>query len=81
MIKALTFALSCAAACGGYAQNPLPENDVAAIENSLVPRILVVEGEKAQTFNLTERMQRFNVPGLGVAVFGGNKIIGAKGYG
>jgi len=80
MIKTLISALLCAAACGAHAQETIPEKDIARIENGLVPRILV-EGEKVQTYNLHERMQRFNVPGISVAVFKNGKVIWAKGYG
>ena len=80
MIKKQILVLLCAAACSLHAQDAIPEKNVAVIENGLVPRILV-EGEKAQTYNLRERMQRFNTPGLSAAVFKDGKVIWAQGYG
>jgi CubicO group peptidase (beta-lactamase class C family) len=80
MIKKPILVLLCAVSWAVSAQDAISAKDITGLENGLVPRILV-EGEKAQTYNLRERMQRFNTPGLSAAVFKDGKVIWAQGYG
>jgi len=55
-------------------------SDFKAIENSLVPSILV-KGDSIINFNLLERMEHYKVPGVSIAVVENGKIKWAKGYG
>lgn len=55
-------------------------DQATAVENNLLPSI-VVKGDTTQTYNLKERMQFYNVPGVSIAVVVDGKIAWAKGYG
>lgn len=54
--------------------------DIIEIENGLLPSILV-KGDSAKSFNLVERMEHYNVPGISIAIVENGKIKWAKGYG
>lgn len=54
--------------------------DLLAIEDGLIPAIQV-KGEPLKTFNILERMELHNVPGLSMALVEDGKIKWAKGYG
>jgi len=54
--------------------------DIIEIENGLLPSILV-KGDSAKRFNLVERMEYYNVPGISIAIVENGKIKWAKGYG
>jgi len=56
------------------------ESHIAAIENRLVPR-LVIRGEPLETATLAERMEEVGVPGVSIAVINGGAIEWARGYG
>jgi CubicO group peptidase (beta-lactamase class C family) len=55
-------------------------SDLNAIENGLLPSILV-KGDSIKSFNLVERMEHYNVPGVSIAIVENGKIKWAKGYG
>jgi CubicO group peptidase (beta-lactamase class C family) len=78
---ALTFALMAAGA--GASAAPLTAADkahIAAIENGLVPPI-VVKGRPAPAQTLAARMAQAKVPGVSIAFFDHGRIVWAKGYG
>jgi len=50
------------------------------MENGLSPAI-VVEGEIAPTYSISERMTNFDTPAVSIAYAKGGKVIWAKGYG
>lgn len=54
--------------------------DIIEIENGLLPSILV-KGDSVKSFNLVERMEHYNVPGISIAIVENGKIKWAKGYG
>lgn len=54
--------------------------DIIEIENGLLPSILV-KGDSEKSFNLVERMEHYNVPGISIAIVENGKIKWAKGYG
>jgi CubicO group peptidase (beta-lactamase class C family) len=60
------------------AQPPLLKDRITAVENNLIPYV-PVKGFKG--WNLLDRMQYYNVPGLSIAVIKDFKIDWAKGYG
>jgi CubicO group peptidase (beta-lactamase class C family) len=72
-ICALWLVIAAAAAC-------VPDKDaaVARVENGLVPPVRV-RGDKG--WNILERMKFYNIPGVSVAVFDGERVLWAKGYG
>ena len=51
-----------------------------AVENSLVGAVRVV-GRVPESFSITDRMQRYGVPGVAVAVVEGGELHWASGYG
>ncbi|PTX44653.1 CubicO group peptidase (beta-lactamase class C family) [Christiangramia gaetbulicola] len=55
-------------------------SDILEIENGLQPPYQV-KGDSLIKFNLAERMEHYNVPGVSVAVVDNGKIKWAKGYG
>ncbi|RIV71560.1 serine hydrolase domain-containing protein [Flagellimonas aequoris] len=54
--------------------------DIQAIENGLLPPILV-KGDSVKGLNLMDRMQHHNVPGVSIALVENGKLKWAKGYG
>lgn len=62
------------------AQKATITEELFAIENGLVPP-RIVEGTTAVSYNLIERMQELNVPGVSIAVVRDGKIRFSKGYG
>ncbi len=58
----------------------LSAETIVAIENGLVPRV-IVDDERGKTYNLEARLKQFQTPGLSVAVFSDRKILWAQGFG
>ena len=56
------------------------EIEISAIENTLLPAIKVA-GDSLPHFNIYDRMEYYNVPGVSVAVIADGKIKWVKGYG
>ncbi|MCK5148927.1 beta-lactamase family protein [bacterium] len=54
--------------------------EILQIENGLLPKILVA-GEALEPYNIIDRMARYKVPGVSIAVILDGKIRWAKGYG
>jgi len=59
---------------------PRIEDEIFAIENSLLPAILV-KGSQPEQFKLEERMDHYKVPGVSIAIVKDGKIHWAKAYG
>ena len=55
-------------------------DDILAIENGLQPPFQV-KGDSVKRFNLAERMEHYNVPGVSIAVVDKGKIKWARAYG
>jgi len=75
------FALAAFALAAGHAQSPAQSGAdprIGRVESGLLPPVLV-KGQK--TWNILDRMKFYKVPGVSVAVFFGNKVQWAKGYG
>jgi CubicO group peptidase (beta-lactamase class C family) len=53
---------------------------INSIENNLLPELLI-EGEKVDAYNILERMEHYNVPGVSIAFLDKGKILWARGYG
>lgn len=53
---------------------------IETIENNLLPSVLIV-GQETERFNILERMENYNVPGVSIAFLNGGEIVWAKGYG
>ena len=60
-------------------ENNSPD-DILEIENNLQPPYQV-KGDSVKSFNITERMEYYKVPGVSIAVVDNGKIKWAKGYG
>lgn len=56
------------------------EARVAAVEEGLLLAVQV-EGEAPRTYTIEERMERYHVPGVSIAVVDGGRVVWAKGYG
>ncbi len=56
------------------------EEEISQIENGLMGRIQV-KGEPVETYSMEEQMNKYNVPGLSVAVVLDGELRWAKGYG
>ncbi len=59
------------------------DKDIALIdkiENSLMPTV-VIEGDSMAVYNIHERMEYYNVPGVSIAFINDGEIKWAKGYG
>jgi CubicO group peptidase (beta-lactamase class C family) len=58
------------------------ENDarIARIESGLLPPI-AIKGQALTTYNVTERMQHYKVPGISVAFFENGRVVWTRGYG
>jgi len=75
------FVLIAFALAAGHIQAPAQsaaDPRIGRVENGLLPPVLV-KGQK--TWNILDRMEFYNVPGVSVAVFFDNKVQWAKGYG
>ena len=59
---------------------PSTQDDIAAIEGSIYPR-LQIEGEAPPPSTIQDRMAHHNVPGVSVAVYRDGKLAWARGYG
>lgn len=53
---------------------------IERIENSLQPA-LIIEGDPVLTYNIHERMEHYNIPGVSIAFINDGEIKWAKGYG
>ncbi len=51
-----------------------------AVENGLLPAVLI-EGNETPRYNIFERMQRYDVPGISIAVINDGRFEWAEGYG
>ncbi len=59
------------------------DKDIALIEkteNNLLPAV-IIEGDTLETYNINERMEHYNIPGVSIAFINDGKIKWAKGYG
>ena len=54
--------------------------EINAIENGLIKNIQI-KGDSLKTFNIQERMNHYNVPGVSITVVQNGKVKWAKGYG
>ena len=54
--------------------------DIIAVETGLLPPV-VVKGESAKTYTISERMEFYNVPGISIALVEDGELKWAKGYG
>lgn len=53
---------------------------IEKIENNLLPA-MIIEGDSLQTYNINERMEHYNIPGVSIAFINDGKVKWAKGYG
>jgi CubicO group peptidase (beta-lactamase class C family) len=67
------------AACGSHAEEEVRQR-IERVENGMMPAILVT-GEDLSPVTIWDIMQRFNVPGVSVAVINDGALEWAKGYG
>lgn len=64
-----------------FAQTSSPERErIARVENSLTSAVLL-KGKPVEHFSLAQRMERYKVRGLSVAVIDQYQVVWAKGYG
>ncbi|MFT6842632.1 MAG: CubicO group peptidase (beta-lactamase class C family) [Psychroserpens sp.] len=54
--------------------------DINTIENGLLPSIKI-EGKSIKKYNILERMEHYNVPGVSIAIVENREVRWAKGYG
>lgn len=54
--------------------------DINTIENGLLPSIKA-EGDSIKKYNILERMEHYNVPGVSIAIVENGEVKWAKGYG
>jgi len=62
----------------GVACSQKREAGISRVEHGLVPPVRI-QGD--ESWNILERMKFYNIPGVSVAVFDGNQVVWAKGYG
>ena len=74
VLSAFALVAAPAPACAQSGADPR----IGPVENGLLPPVLV-KGQKA--WNILDRMEFYNIPGVSVAVFFDNKVQWAKGYG
>ncbi len=55
-------------------------DEIKSIENGLLENIQI-KGETTQTYNILERMEHYNVPGVSIAIVENGELKWAKGYG
>ena len=67
-------------ACKSGQQNSTQQEFIEKIENNLLPKILL-EGQDSGGFNILDRMEHYNVPGISIAFMDNGDIQWAKGYG
>jgi len=79
----LVGAISALAACGQPANQQATSGTEAAITRvtSGLRPATVVKGRAEETFTLAERMARYHVPGVSIAVADGGRIVWARGFG
>jgi CubicO group peptidase (beta-lactamase class C family) len=75
----VAFVMSFAAACSSDHTDEV-QSRIAAVENSLIAAV-VNAGSEPAGMSLSERMQHYQVPGVGIAVINNGQIEWAKGYG
>lgn len=76
MLKALTVAIVLPLALNSYSQ----ETVISEIENNITKKVHV-EGEPAKTYSILQRMEKFNVPGVSIAIAKDGELVYAKGFG
>ena len=79
-IAGVVLSILLALAAGPCVAETLSRQEVAAIENGLVPRV-VVTGQAQGTRELHQRLQQTATPGLSVALFRDGQVIWTQGYG
>ncbi|EAR14519.1 serine hydrolase domain-containing protein [Robiginitalea biformata] len=75
VLTILFFFISCASETGDDRAA-----EIHTVENGLLPGILV-EGESIPRYSMEERMEKYNVPGAGIAVVSDGKLRWARAYG
>jgi len=50
------------------------------IENNLLPA-MIIEGDSLKTYNINERMEHYNIPGVSIAFINDGEVKWARGYG
>lgn len=75
----LLFLISLFFNCSGQSYDTI-QAEIKAIENGLMKSIQI-KGDAPQTFNILDRMDYYNVPGISIAVVENGRIRWAKGYG
>lgn len=85
LISIAVVAILCASASAAFAQNTGTASDVVEarikrIENGLLP-LVRLKGQPEVKMTLSERMKRFNVPGMSIAVIHEGKVEWARAYG
>jgi CubicO group peptidase (beta-lactamase class C family) len=78
LFRILLAAILVSAGCTSPA--PSLDEEIRSIENGLM-KAVVVRGDSVSTYSIQERMERFHVPGMSIAVVRKGKIRWAKGYG
>ena len=66
-------------ACKEESEDPL-RSEILAIEDNLL-RAMQVKGDSTVRYNVYDRMDHYNVPGISIAVVEDGKLKWAKGYG
>src|SRR5687767_12463864 len=75
-------ALLSVVACGGQSAPPAkPAADRATNVTSRLIRAVQVEGQAPERWSLAERMAKYRVPGVSIAVADSGRIVWAKGFG
>lgn len=67
-------------ACNTAQQDSGYQEFIEKIENNLLPKILL-EGKDSAGFNILDRMEHYNVPGVSIAFMDNGEIQWARGYG
>lgn len=81
MNKLLIFLLSFTFSTIAWAQNNVALlSEIESIENGLLENIQI-KGDSVKSYNILERMEHYNVPGVSIAIVQNGEIRWAKGYG
>ena len=79
MIRLFVFLLAITFSASGVFAQISVGNEIKKIENGLMPAVQIKGQDKS--FNVLDRMKKFNVPGLSIAVVRNGEIRFAKGFG
>jgi CubicO group peptidase (beta-lactamase class C family) len=81
-LSILVLVSACADPGGEEAASRSPDDPalIAQVESGLLPAV-VLEGEELPTWTIQERLEHYEVPGVGVAVIEEGEVAWAKGYG